>query len=168
MELSPQVEEHNIEIDGRRVYYTVRGPEDSRFAYVGINGLMGGGDSFWSVIEGVPSTWRVVMPDLPGCGLSETLPPPHKHDITGYTDWLERFIEQTGMANKRVVLASVATGAPISVHYTWEHPEQVAGQVLHLPFFGKLGISAKWMRPIVAYSLLTKPLRDLVNSLRSE
>src|SRR5205823_4520882 len=50
--------------------------------------------------------------------------------------------------------------------YAWENRDQVAGQVLHLPFLGKLAISAKWARPIVAYSLLVAPLRGLVDTLR--
>ncbi len=167
MEISPKLQEHTVQVDGRRVYYTARGPEDSEFAYVGINGLMGGGDSFWAVIEGVPESWRVVLPDLPGCGGSETMLPPHKHDIVGYSDWLGRFLNEAGLSDKKLVLASVATGAPISIHYSWENREQVAGQVLHLPFLGKVGIAAKWARPIVAYSLLTTPLRNLVDKLRS-
>src|SRR5437660_5788308 len=134
MQLSPKLEELTTQVDGRRVYYTARGPEDAKFAYIGLNGLMGGGDSFWPVIEGVPETWRVVLPDRPGCGGSETMSPPHKHDIVGYSDWLGRFISEMGLSNKKLVLASVATGAPISIHYSWENREQVVGQILHLPF----------------------------------
>lgn len=167
MEITPNLKQHTIQVDERQVSYTARGPEDAAFAYVGINGLMGGGDSFWSVIEGVPETWRVVLPDLPGCGDSETLLPPHKHDIAGYADWLGRFFDKAGLSDKKIVLASVATGAPISIYYSWEHKEHVVGQVLHLPFLGKLAIAAKWARPIVAYSLLTPPLRNLVDKLRS-
>ena len=166
MELTPKVEEKTVQVDGRRVYYTARGPEDAEYAYVGINGLMGGGDSFWPVIEGVPEGWRVALPDLPGCGGSETMPPPYKHDIEGYADWLGRFLDATGLAGKRLVLASVATGAPISIHYAWENRDQVAGQVLHLPFLGKVAIAAKWARPVVAYALWVGPIRELVDTLR--
>ena len=167
MEISPKVDTGTIRVDGRRVAYTARGPEDARFAYVGINGLMGGGDSFWSVIQGVPEGWRVVLPDLPGCGDSETMLPPRKHDIQGYSDWLGRFIDAAGLSGKRIVLASVATGAPVSIRYVWERPEQVAGQVLHLPFLGKLAIANKWLRPFVAYSLQVAPLREFVDIMRS-
>ena len=47
LELTPQVEEHTVEIDGRSVFYTARGPKDAGYAYLGVNGLMGSGDSFW-------------------------------------------------------------------------------------------------------------------------
>lgn len=167
MEISPKVEEHKVQVDGRRVSYTARGPHDAKYIYVGINGLMGGGDSFWPVIEGVPDGWRVILPDLPGCGGSETMPAPHKHDIQGYTDWLDRFLAELGLQERRLVITSVATGAPVSIHYAWEHPERVAGQVLHLPFLGKPAIANKWFRPVAAYSLGIAPLRDFVDLMRS-
>ncbi len=166
VELSPQMETHNVEVYGRQVHYTARGPQSAQYAYVGINGLMGGGDSFWPVIEGVPAGWRVALPDLPGCGDSAPLPPPYKHDIDGYTRWLDSFLQEAGLGDKKIVLASVATGAPISVHYAWRHKERVAGQVLHLPFLGRVAIASKWARPVVAYSLLAEPLRGLVDRLR--
>src|SRR5262245_54401258 len=118
MELSPRMEDHTLTVDGSRVFYTARGPLNAEYAYVGLNGLMGGGDSFWPVIEGVPSNWRVVLPDLPGCGESEPMQPPRKHDLEGYVTWLGRFLEEAGLADKRVVLASIATSAPILIRYS--------------------------------------------------
>jgi pimeloyl-ACP methyl ester carboxylesterase len=160
------MKESTARIDERYVHYTERGPEDAPFVYLGLNGLMGGGDSFWPVIEGAPAEWRVVLPDLPGCGGSETMAPPHKHNIEGYTRWLKRFLSSLGLEDRKVVLASVATGAPIAVRYTMENMESVAGLVLHMPFLGKPVIAAKWARPIVAYGLLLPPVRALVDSLR--
>src|SRR6476646_10147233 len=113
MNLTPQMQENTVQVDGRRVFYTARGPEDAEYAYVGINGLMGGGDSFWAVIQGVPETWRVVLPDFPGCGRSDTMLAPRKHDVAGYAAWLGRFLDSAGLQNKKIVLSSVATGAPI-------------------------------------------------------
>ena len=166
MELSPDMEEKTIEVGGRHVHYTARGPHDAAYVYLGLNGLMGGGDSFWPVIEGVPDDWRVVLPDLPGCGGSETMPPPHKHNIEGYARWLDRFLAALGLHDRKLVLASVATGAPIAVRYTMENMERVTGLVLHMPFLGKPVITAKLARPIVAYALLVPPIRELVDRLR--
>jgi pimeloyl-ACP methyl ester carboxylesterase len=115
----------------------------------------------------VPDSWRVVLPDLPGCGGSETIPPPHRHDIQGYARWLDSFLSAVGLSDKQLVLASVATGAPVSIRYAWEHPDRVIGQVLHLPFLGRLAIAAKWARPIVGYGLQVPPLRKLVDRLRA-
>jgi pimeloyl-ACP methyl ester carboxylesterase len=161
------MEHKTAKVYDRRVHYTARGPEDARYVYVGLNGLMGGGDSFWPVSQGVPEGWRVVLPDLPGCGESEPMPRPYKHDIDGYTRWLDEFVKVLGLEERRIVLASVATGAPISVRYAFDNKERVAGQVLHLPFLGKVAIAAKWARPIVAYGLRVGALRSLVNGLRS-
>ena len=166
MELSPDMEQRTVEVDGTRVAYTARGPEDAEYAYVGINGLMGGGDSFWPVIEGVPESWRVMLPDLPGCGESDMMKS-RKHDIDGYVAWLNRFLTSVGVGDKNLVLASVATGAPISIRFALENKSRVAAQVLHLPFLGKPAIAKKWARPIAAYGLRVRPLRKLVNRLRS-
>jgi pimeloyl-ACP methyl ester carboxylesterase len=167
VELSPQMEEHTIEVDESKVFFTARGPRDAEFAYVGINGLMGGGDSFWPVIQGVPDTWRIVLPDLPGCGESEHMKPPRKHSVDGHVRWLEKFVQHAGLSDKKLVLASVATGAPISIRYALKNRSSVAGQVLHMPFLGKPVIAAKVLRPIVAYGLFVPPLRGLVDKLRS-
>lgn len=167
MELTPKVEEHTIRVNNRKVTYSARGPHDADHIYIGINGLMGGGDSFWPVIEGVPHDWRVLMPDLPGCGGSEPMRKPHAHTVDGYAEWLERFLAALGLYGKKLVLASIATGAPIATRYCLEHGDQVIGLVLHLPFLGKPAIGPKWARPVVAYGLRIRPLRRLVDRLRS-
>ncbi len=167
MEISPRMEHRTTRVYDRNVHYTACGPEDARLVYVGINGLMGGGDSFWPVIQGVPDSWRVVLPDLPGCGESECMPAPYKHNIDGYARWLGEFLRELGLEDRQLVLASVATGAPISVRYAFNNKDRVAGQVLHLPFLGKVAIAAKWARPVVAYGLRVGPLRSLVDGLRS-
>jgi pimeloyl-ACP methyl ester carboxylesterase len=167
MELKPTMEYHTTLVDGSRVAYTARGAVNATYAYLGINGLMGGGDSFWPVIAGVPQDWRVVLPDLPGCGESEPMLPPRKHTIDGYVRWLSRFLDEANLGDKRMVLASVATGAPIAIRFALEHRDRVAGLVLHLPFFGKPAVHAKWARPLVAYGLLFAPTRALVNRFRA-
>jgi pimeloyl-ACP methyl ester carboxylesterase len=167
MILSPTLDKQSLKIYGSNASYTARGPLDATFGYVGLNGLMGSGDSFWPVIEGVPEEWRVVLPDLPGCGESEPLPPPRKHDVDAYAKWLDQFIERAGLADKRLVLASIATAAPVSIRYSVWHKDRIAGQVMHLPFLGKPAIANKWLRPLVAYALLVPALRDLAGTLRS-
>jgi pimeloyl-ACP methyl ester carboxylesterase len=130
---------------------------------------MGGGDSFWPVIEGIPGEWRVVLPDLPGCGGSEPFAPltGRHHDIDGYAGWLDRFVQATGLSDKRIVLASIATAAPVLVRYASNHQDQIAGLVMHLPFLGKPAISNKWLRPFIAYALLVPAVRWLAGVLRS-
>lgn len=167
MELNPPMESNSVSVYGSKVHYTARGPQDARFVYTGINGLMGGGDSFWPVIQGVPGDWRVVLPDLPGCGESEPMPAPYRHDIDGYSRWLGEFLKALDLDGRQLVIASVATGAPISIRHAFDNKDRVAGQVLHLPFLGKVAIAAKWARPVVAYGLQVKPLRGLVDRLRA-
>jgi pimeloyl-ACP methyl ester carboxylesterase len=93
--------------------------------------------------------------------------PPRRHDLDGYVRWLDRFVEAAGLGDKRLVLASVATGAPISIRYAVQRRDRVAGQVLHMPFLGKPVIPAKWMRPVIGFGLLAAPTRALMDRLRS-
>jgi pimeloyl-ACP methyl ester carboxylesterase len=167
MQLTPTMESHTITLEGRPVFYSASGPEDAEHVYVGIHGLLGGGDSFWPVIQGVPESWRVVLPDLPGCNESDLMLPPRKHDVDGNARWLEAFLREIGLYDRKTVLASIATGAPISVRYASAHSDTVVGQVLHLPFFGKPAVPIKWVRPLVAYGLLAPPVRGLLNKLRA-
>ncbi len=167
MELSPDVEKLKVEVDGRKVSYTARGPKDATYVYVGINGLMGGGDSFWPVIQGVPDDWRVLMPDLPGCGGSEPMRRGSRHTVDGYVRWLGHFLQELELSDRKLVIATIATGAPLATRYCLEHEKQVSGLVLHLPFFGKPAIASKWARPIVAYGLKVPPLRRIVDRLRA-
>ena len=51
-----------------RCIIPARGPERAPLTLVGLNGLAGGGDQFWPLLDGVPDDVRVLLPDLPGCG----------------------------------------------------------------------------------------------------
>ncbi len=162
MNATPEMEDHTIRLDGGQVHYTERpGGGAAALALIGINGLLGGGDSFWSVIAGVPPEVRVILPDLPGCGDSDPLP--EEHTVSAYAAWLERFRAALGL--ERLVLTSVATGAPITIRYALAHPDRVAGLIFHLPMLGRGAVP--WpARPLVAYALRVPPLHALVDTLR--
>ncbi len=162
IDLSPQLDDHHVQIDGRTVHYTARGPADAALTLVGLNGLAGGGDQFWPLLGGVPDSVRVVLPDLPGCGESARLP--EEHTIEAYARWLDAFVGHVGVG--RVVLISVATGAPISVRYAAGHSDRTAGLIFSLPFLGRIALPPL-MRPVAAYALRVGVLRDLVEAIRS-
>ncbi|HUS15826.1 MAG TPA: alpha/beta hydrolase [Chloroflexia bacterium] len=161
IDLSPRMEEHRIHLDGVAVHYTERGPADAALTLVGVNGLAGGGDSFWPLLGGVPDDVRVVLPDIPGCG--ESGPLPEAHNIDAYVAWLHRFLDQTRVG--RVALISVATGAPVTIRYARLHPDRTAGLIFSLPFLGRIAIPP-WLRPIAAYTLRVPALASLVDALR--
>jgi pimeloyl-ACP methyl ester carboxylesterase len=161
IDLSPKLDARTIDIDGKPVHYTARGPEAAPLAFVGVNGLAGGGDSFWPLLGGVPDDIRVALPDIPGCGDSAPMAAPHT--VQGYTDWLGRFLD--GLHIERVVLISVATGAPVTIRFARQQPERVAGIIYSLPFLGRIAVPP-WMRPVAAYALRVPALRDFVDAAR--
>jgi pimeloyl-ACP methyl ester carboxylesterase len=161
IDLSPQLDDRVVRLDGLAVHYTARGPARAPLTFVGLNGLAGGADSFWPLLDGVPPDVRVLLPDLPGCGGSEPLR--ERHTVEAYTGWLHRFLDEQGV--DRVALISVATGAPVAIRYSVQHPERTAGLIFSLPFLGRIAVP-KWMRPVAAYALGVRALRGLVDTLR--
>jgi len=83
--------------------------------------------------------------------------------VEGYTRWLDRLLDYLKV--ERVVLISVATGAPVTVRYARQHPARTAGLIFSLPFFGRIALPL-WMRPVAAYALRVPALRDLVETAR--
>ena len=72
--------------------------------------------------------YRLVIPDLPGFGLS---PKPHV-DYTPifFRDSVRRFMEAEGLAGRPVVLVGHSLGAIVSVEYAIEWPDEVKSLVL--------------------------------------
>ncbi|MGI8586367.1 MAG: alpha/beta fold hydrolase [Chloroflexia bacterium] len=161
VDLTPKLDDHLMQLGGRTVHYTGRGPERADLTFVGVNGLAGGGDSFWPLLGGVPDDVRVVLPDIPGCGGSDPLSVPHTVDA--YTEWLERFLDRLGVG--RIGLISVATGAPVTIRYARRNPAGTAGIIYSLPFLGRIALP-RWMRPVAAYALAMGPTRSLVGAAR--
>jgi len=161
IDLTPQLDDEVLALDGRTVHYAARGPQTAPLTFVGVNGLAGSASSFWPLLGGVPPAVRVLLPDMPGCGGSQALDT--EHTVQAYADWFDRFCDQLGVG--RVVLVSVATGFPISVRYAVQHPDRAAGLISSLPFVGKRSLPL-WARPIAAYGLRINPLRDLVEGIR--
>ena len=161
MEVSPRMQIQTVLVGGQPVHYSARPGGAGSLALVGVNGLAGGGDSFWAVIAGIPAGVQVVLPDLPGCGDSAELP--GEHTVAAYAHWLEDFRAVLGL--ERLVLTSVATGAPITVRYAGLFPDRVAGLIFHLPMLGKAAVP-RLLRPPVGYALRIGLLHRLVDRLR--
>ena len=70
---------------------------------------------------------RVLAPDTPGYGNSDPLPEPPQ-DLSGYVDWLRRFLESQGLASAGIY--GSATGAQIAIQFARSHPEMTDFVVL--------------------------------------
>lgn len=84
----------------------------------------------WSgVLDGLPATYRLLLPDLPGYGFSAPLP---ASTTDAYVRWLGGVVEATGL--ERFVLAGSSKGGAVALAYALAHPERLAGLVLSAPY----------------------------------
>jgi pimeloyl-ACP methyl ester carboxylesterase len=93
-----------------------------------VHGITGSRRYFRSRVTSFASTHRVIIPDLPGFGLS---PKPHL-DYTPifFRDSLRHFLEAEGITGRPHVLVGHSLGAIISVEYAAQWPEDVSRLVL--------------------------------------
>jgi pimeloyl-ACP methyl ester carboxylesterase len=89
-----------VRVDGRTTHYWEYGPADAATTVLAVHGFRGdhhGLESIAAHLGGV----RVVVPDLPGFGISDPLP---VSDIDGYVGWLRGFVAAVGLDASTVVL----------------------------------------------------------------
>ncbi|PCN47175.1 alpha/beta hydrolase [Curtobacterium sp. 'Ferrero'] len=89
-----------VQVDGRRTHYWVYGPEDATRTVLAVHGFRGdhhGLETIAAHLQGV----RVIVPDLPGFGVSDPLP---TSDIDSYVGWLTGFHAALGLGADTVVL----------------------------------------------------------------
>jgi pimeloyl-ACP methyl ester carboxylesterase len=80
------------------------------------------------------SSYRLVIPDLLGFGLSPK--PPVDYTVPRFTTSVRRFLEEDGITSRPHVLIGHSLGALISIQYTIDHPDDVEALVLlNLPRF---------------------------------
>ena len=103
-----------VTVDGRTTHYWEYGPEDATDTVLAVHGFRGdhhGLETIAAHLVGV----RVVVPDLPGFGISDPLP---VSDIDGYVAWLTGFHRALGLGRDTVVLGhsfgSIVTAAAVA------------------------------------------------------
>jgi pimeloyl-ACP methyl ester carboxylesterase len=118
------------EVRGRGVHYLDTDPGGPKHALLIVHGYLGSTVPFARLVEHLQPEWRVVMPDLPGCGLSS--PPDGPGDLECYLGFLREFSLQLGL--ERVVLLGSSLGCQIGARYALRHAAQVRAVVLSSPY----------------------------------
>ncbi len=103
---------------GSNVHYWVYNA-DKPDTIVMIHGFRGNHYGLHDIVAMLPE-YRIVIPDLPGFGLSTPFRNGHHHDIAGYTAFAEEFIRRLGLEHPTllghsfgtIVAASVAARSP--------------------------------------------------------
>jgi pimeloyl-ACP methyl ester carboxylesterase len=88
------VREHRIDVDGTETAWWEYGPADAP-ALALVHGFRGDHHGLEPVVAQLPG-YRILSPDLPGFGKSETFTG-RPHDIEAYADWLGAFLRAAGI-----------------------------------------------------------------------
>jgi pimeloyl-ACP methyl ester carboxylesterase len=119
-----------LNLHGLNAFYRTKG--EGQRSILCIHGA-GGNSLHWMATEPPPG-WSVIVPDLPGHGLSQGDPP---QTISGYAAWVESFIETI---HERPVLVGHSMGGAIALTVALNRPELLSGLVL-VGTGAKLGVS---------------------------
>lgn len=96
------VEHHDTIVLGGRTHYWVYGAPDARHTIVLVHGFRGDHHGLEPIVAHLQDC-RMIVPDLPGFGRSETFVST-AHDLAGYADWLAAFVQQTAPGGQAIIL----------------------------------------------------------------
>jgi len=131
-----------IDVDGHRVFYREAGPVDAP-AVLLLHGFPTSSHLFSDLIPRLAGRYRVVAPDLPGFGLTETPPATaFHHTFDELTRVVGHFAEAKSL--QRYALYVFDIGAPIGWRLAVAHPERITAIVSQNGNGYEEGLSAAW------------------------
>ncbi|MDP3998888.1 MAG: alpha/beta hydrolase [bacterium] len=158
--ISQSLEEKSLDLAGKRVHYLEAGKGPSLIL---IHGWCGSADFFTGIIPQLAEKFKIIAPDLPGCGLrgkegSEELE--GKHTIFTYVNFLRRLVKHLKLG--KVNLLGYSMGGTITLEWAKKYPKEVSKIVVFEPnlggrdisFLGKLMIiegKIKFSRPLLRW-----------------
>lgn len=111
---------HQATILGARTHFWEYG-DPSGPPLVLVHGFRGDHHGLELIAQRLPG-YRVIVPDLPGFGISEAFPE-HRHDLDGYASWLRGFVAELGLEGCFVLghsFGSLVVSAAIAAGLTTE------------------------------------------------
>lgn len=120
------VAHREIELHGLRIFYREAGRADAPVLLLP-HGYPCSSFQYRNLLPALADRWRLVAPDYPGFGLSDT-PQDQACDFEAYAGFLERFADRLGL--ERYVLYLHDYGSQIGLRLAMRRPERVAGLVI--------------------------------------
>lgn len=121
-------EKHSLTLSHGVVHYWIYNPAGTQ-TIIMVHGFRGDHHGLEDIVAQLPKNYRVIVPDLPGFGLSPELP--GKHDIEGYITFLHEFIQE--ITDKPPVLLGHSFGSIITAHYAARHTQAIQKLILVNP-----------------------------------
>ncbi len=118
---------HTVDVEGLKLFYRAAG-DPAAPAVLLLHGFPSASHMFRDLIPRLSGRFRVIAPDLPGFGQSESLP----RDRFAYTfdnlaHAIDRFTEVIGL--ERFAIYVFDYGAPVGLRIAAKHPERIAAIV---------------------------------------
>ncbi|MFF4778046.1 alpha/beta fold hydrolase [Microtetraspora fusca] len=118
----------HLDVDGVRVFYRESLPErDHAPVLLLLHGFPSASHQFRRLIDALGSRYRLVAPDYPGFGHTET-PADFTYSFDRLADITEGFVRRLGLT--RFVMYVFDFGAPVGFRLAERHPEWIAGLVV--------------------------------------
>lgn len=120
------VTHRHIDLDGIGIFYREAGPKDAPVILLP-HGYPCSSYQFRNFMPRLADQWRLLAPDFPGCGYSDT-PPDFPYDFDGYAAFLERFADRLGL--DRFALYLHDFGSQIGLRLAINRPERISALII--------------------------------------
>ena len=152
---------HTLNVDGHKVFYREAGHAHAPVLLL-LHGFPSSSHMFRDLIPALADSYRVIAPDLPGFGFSES---PERSSFSytfdNLTHVIDRFTET--LALERYAIYVFDYGAPVGFRLAVRHPERITAIISQNGNAYVEGLSEAW-DPIKRYWKL--PSEENRNALR--
>ncbi|HEV7417911.1 MAG TPA: alpha/beta hydrolase [Tianweitania sediminis] len=149
--MSAVVRHNFISVDGIETFYREAGPQGAPLILLP-HGYPCSSFEFRNFMPRLADRWRLIAPDYPGFGYSET-PDSFDYSFDGYAHWLNAFVEQLKL--DRFVLYLHDFGSPVGARLAIAQPNRIEALIIQngdVPYEDALGpkyadIERTWSLP---------------------
>src|SRR5688572_21797794 len=126
MTMTPSVRHREMTLDGMRVFYREAGAADAPVVLLP-HGYPCSSFEFRNYMPALADRWRLLAPDFPGCGYSDT-PETFQYDFDGFADFLDRFVRHLGVDRFAIYLHDF--GSQIGLRLAMLQPSRIAALII--------------------------------------
>ena len=117
----------SVDVRGTSIHYAERNAQRAD-ALVLLHAFPVHGGMWREVMDGLPATWRVIVPDFRGFGESGGAGETAAFTIEALADDVQAMVEQLGLG--KVVLAGLSMGGYVALAFAKKYPQSLRGLVL--------------------------------------
>ncbi|MEI6288510.1 MAG: alpha/beta hydrolase [bacterium] len=131
--------QNSITINCRKAFYWEKNKQ-AKETIVLLHGFPGSHEGLLAMASGL-GNYRLIIPDLPACGLSEQLE--GKHNLENYSDWLNSFLKSLNIDS--VIIVGHSFGSRVGLVFSSHYPQKVKRLVLITPVVKVEGLIARFV-----------------------